>query len=248
MALTREQLRCSEGLLQLALGRVEEAAATLEQATTRAAEMGLVDRDVARSQTWSRHSCASAGRRRREVLDAWRRASTPARFPGPHRSRPAAGVSSRTRTASSRSTSSASPARGRRRSLSRAHLSLLRRGAAPRRAQVEAREQLREAHRLFEEIEAAPWADLARRELRATGERLRRATPQLGEELTPQELQVALQVAAGKTNKEAGAALFLSPKTVEFHLARVPQARRLVPRRADPSLRGSEPAREPVSA
>jgi DNA-binding CsgD family transcriptional regulator len=45
--------------------------------------------------------------------------------------------------------------------------------------------------------------------------------PEEGEELTPQELQVALQVADGKTNKEAGAALFLSPKTVEFHLARV---------------------------
>jgi DNA-binding CsgD family transcriptional regulator len=96
-------------------------------------------------------------------------------------------------------------------------------GEALRRAarKSEAREQLREAHRLFEGLEAAPWADRARRELRATGERLRRATSQLGEELTPQELQVALQVAEGKTNKEAGAALFLSPKTVEFHLARV---------------------------
>jgi DNA-binding CsgD family transcriptional regulator len=39
--------------------------------------------------------------------------------------------------------------------------------------------------------------------------------------LTPQELQVALQVVEGKTNKDVGAALFLSPKTVEFHLARV---------------------------
>ena len=97
-------------------------------------------------------------------------------------------------------------------------------------------------------MEAAPWAERARRELRATGERLRRATPQLGEELTPQELQVALQVAAGKTNKEAGAALFLSPKTVEFHLARV--FRKLdVASRGELIHRfaGTEPAREPVS-
>jgi DNA-binding NarL/FixJ family response regulator len=43
----------------------------------------------------------------------------------------------------------------------------------------------------------------------------------LGQVLTPQELQVALPVAEGKTNKEAAAELFLSPKTVEFHLASV---------------------------
>ena len=83
---------------------------------------------------------------------------------------------------------------------------------------TEARARLREAHELFAAAEAEPWADRARRELRATGERLRRVQPHLGDELTPQELQVALQVAGGKTNKEAGAALFLSPKTIEFHL------------------------------
>ena len=43
----------------------------------------------------------------------------------------------------------------------------------------------------------------------------------IDQELTPQELQIALQVAEGKTNKEVGAALFLSPRTVEFHLKRV---------------------------
>ena len=157
MALTREQLRCSEGLLQLALGRVEEAAATLEQATTRAAEMGLVDRDVAPSQTWSRHSCASVARRRHgKCSTPGGRASTPARFPGLHRSRPAAGVSSRTRTASSRSTSKRfACTRAATISLARTVLCF---GEALRRAgrKSEAREQLREAHRLFEEIEAAP--------------------------------------------------------------------------------------------
>jgi len=85
----------------------------------------------------------------------------------------------------------------------------------------EARVQLRGAHALFEELGAAPWAGRARVELRATGERLRRSRPELGDRLTPQELQVALQVAEGKSNKEAAAALFLSPKTIEFHLARV---------------------------
>jgi DNA-binding NarL/FixJ family response regulator len=80
---------------------------------------------------------------------------------------------------------------------------------------------LRAALERFDELRAAPWADRAQRELRATGERIRRSRPAAGQELTPQELQVALPVAEGKTNKEAAAALFLSPKTVEFHLASV---------------------------
>lgn len=86
---------------------------------------------------------------------------------------------------------------------------------------TEARLELRAAIEAFEELEAEPWAERARRELRATGEKLRRRRIVPGEELTPQELQIALQVAEGKTNKEVAAALFLSPKTIEFHLARV---------------------------
>jgi DNA-binding CsgD family transcriptional regulator len=86
---------------------------------------------------------------------------------------------------------------------------------------IDARDELRAALTLFEELAADPWAERARVELRASGERLRRREPHEGEELTPQEMQVALQVAEGKTNKEVGAALFLSPKTVDFHLRRV---------------------------
>ena len=86
---------------------------------------------------------------------------------------------------------------------------------------IDAREQLRAARETFERIGAEPWAERARGELRASGETLRRRDPFEAEELTPQELQIALQVADGKTNKEVGAALFLSHKTVEFHLSRV---------------------------
>jgi len=57
-------------------------------------------------------------------------------------------------------------------------------------------------------------------ELRASGVRLRKASPDSRDELTPQELQVALVVAEGVTNREAGARLFLSPKTIEVHLSR----------------------------
>ena len=86
---------------------------------------------------------------------------------------------------------------------------------------VDARPQLRAALAAFELLEATAWIKRVRRELRATGEKLGRRAAASGDALTPQELQVALQVAEGKTNREVGAALFLSPKTVEFHLARV---------------------------
>jgi DNA-binding CsgD family transcriptional regulator len=86
---------------------------------------------------------------------------------------------------------------------------------------IQAREQLRQALELFDRLEARPWYERTRRELQASGEKLRRHEPWKTEELTPQELQIALQVADGKTNKEVGAALFLSPKTVEYHLTHV---------------------------
>ncbi len=90
---------------------------------------------------------------------------------------------------------------------------------AKRRA--EAREPLRAALTTFERLGAALWTERARTELAATGETARRRDPYAAERLTPQELQVALVVARGATNKEAGAALFLSPKTIETHLGRV---------------------------
>jgi len=70
---------------------------------------------------------------------------------------------------------------------------------------------------------ADPWADRARAELAATGETRRRRDPATIGELTPQELQIALALAGGKTTKETAAALFLSPKTVEYHLRHVYQ-------------------------
>jgi len=74
---------------------------------------------------------------------------------------------------------------------------------------------------VFEGLEAEPWILRTRRELRASGEKLGRRSPVQRDELTAQEGQIALQVAEGKTNKEVGAALFLSSKTVEFHLSRI---------------------------
>ena len=88
------------------------------------------------------------------------------------------------------------------------------------RQRAEARVQLHRALDTFENLGAGPWAERARNELRASGETVQRK-PAGTSELTLQELQVALRVAQGATNREAAAALFLSPKTVEAHLSRI---------------------------
>jgi DNA-binding CsgD family transcriptional regulator len=84
-----------------------------------------------------------------------------------------------------------------------------------------ARDHLRAAIATFEALGAAPWADNAAATLRATGERVRRRSDPDIAALTPQELQVALIVGGGATNKEAAAQLFLSPKTIEKRLGSV---------------------------
>ncbi|HET7646947.1 MAG TPA: AAA family ATPase [Gaiellaceae bacterium] len=86
---------------------------------------------------------------------------------------------------------------------------------------VLAREPLRAAVDAFGRLGAAPWSEAARAELLATGERARRRDPESLAELTAQELQVSLLLAAGRTTREAAAALFLSPKTIEYHLRNV---------------------------
>jgi len=85
----------------------------------------------------------------------------------------------------------------------------------------DAREQLAVALELFDEVGAAALAKRARAELEATGISIPRRDPTAPERLTPQELQIALQVAEGKLNREVAATLFLSPKTVEYHLTHV---------------------------
>ena len=91
------------------------------------------------------------------------------------------------------------------------------------RNRVLAREQLRAALDIFEHLGAGPWADRASAELAATGETRRRRDPATIDELTPQELQIALALAGGSTTRETAASLFLSPKTVEYHLRHVYQ-------------------------
>jgi DNA-binding CsgD family transcriptional regulator len=86
---------------------------------------------------------------------------------------------------------------------------------------TDAREQLRVAHDDFSRFGADAFAERARRELRATGETVRRLTADTRDALTPQEVQVARLARDGHTNPEIGAQLFISPRTVEYHLHKV---------------------------
>jgi DNA-binding CsgD family transcriptional regulator len=212
------------GRLELALGRAEEAAAVLGQALAAVERMGLHDRDAS-PQPDLIEALVQVGRREDAVTvlaryAEWARGGTPlwgralvARCRGL-----LADDSSfvahfeRALELHNRVEDRFQQAR-----------TLLHFGERLRRVgrRVDARDRLRQALALFDELQATPWAERAQRELRATGERIRRAQPALGQELTPQELQVALPVSEGKTNKQAAAELFLSPKTIEFHLASV---------------------------
>ena len=86
---------------------------------------------------------------------------------------------------------------------------------------VDARRQLRAAHAFFARIGAAGFAKRAGRELLATGEKVRKRIDETRGDLTPQEVQIARLAGNGYTNPEIGAQLFLSPRTVEWHLRKV---------------------------
>ena len=86
---------------------------------------------------------------------------------------------------------------------------------------VDAREQLRTAYDMFAAIGMEAFAERARRELKATGEKVRKRSPETSDELTPQEEQIARLARDGFSNPEIGAQLFISARTVEWHLRKV---------------------------
>jgi DNA-binding CsgD family transcriptional regulator len=86
------------------------------------------------------------------------------------------------------------------------------------RRRVDAREQLKAAIDGFERLQAEPWAERAHAGLRASGESVRKRDPSAVDELTSQELRISELVAAGLSNKEVAAQLFLSPRTIDAHL------------------------------
>jgi DNA-binding CsgD family transcriptional regulator len=86
---------------------------------------------------------------------------------------------------------------------------------------VDAREQLRGAYRMLTTMGIEAFAHRARRELLATGETVRKRTVDAAGKLTPQEAQIARLAADGHTNPEISTRLFISPRTVEWHLRKV---------------------------
>jgi DNA-binding NarL/FixJ family response regulator len=74
---------------------------------------------------------------------------------------------------------------------------------------------------MFSQMGAAAFAERARRELVGTGETVRRPAAETREALTPQEAHIARLAAEGQTNPDIGARLFISPRTVEYHLHKV---------------------------
>jgi ATP/maltotriose-dependent transcriptional regulator MalT len=130
--------------------------------------------------------------------------------------------------------------------LARAHLLY---GEWQRRAgrRLDARDNLRTAHEMFTSFGAEAFSDRARRELLATGETVRKRTFASRHDLTPQEVQIGALAAAGRTNPEIGAELFISARTVEWHLAKVypklgigsrKELRGALERHVGPSVRG----------
>jgi DNA-binding NarL/FixJ family response regulator len=86
---------------------------------------------------------------------------------------------------------------------------------------MDAREQLRSAHGMFTAMGMEAFAERAARELLATGETARKRTVETSDSLTPQECQIARLARDGLSNPEIGARLFISPRTVEYHLHKV---------------------------
>jgi DNA-binding CsgD family transcriptional regulator len=89
------------------------------------------------------------------------------------------------------------------------------------RRRQDARAHLRRALEMFRSLGTTPFAERAEAELRASGETARKRDPSTLDELTPQELQITGLVAQGLTNREIAAQLFLSPRTIDYHLHKV---------------------------
>lgn len=115
-----------------------------------------------------------------------------------------------------------------------------------------AREQLRAAAETFDRLEALPWVRRANRELAATGAARRPARRVVSSALTGQELRIALLAAEGLSNKEVAAQMYLSTKTVEYHLGHVYQKLDLHSRsqlaRRFPTLETARDAATPVAS
>ncbi len=208
-------------VLNNGLGRYDEALAAAEQGSEYPGELGLA--------SWSMVELIEAAARTGQAeraAGALRRLSETTRAAGTDW---ALGVEARSRALLSEGESAellyreAIERLGRTRvrvELARAHLlygEWLRRQSR----RVDAREQLRDAYGMLIAMGIEGFAERARRELLATGETVRKRTTGMAGELTPQEAQIALLAGSGHTNPQISTQLFISPRTVEWHLRKV---------------------------
>jgi DNA-binding CsgD family transcriptional regulator len=204
------------------LGRYEDALAVAEQATEYPQEMG--------APTWGALveliEAATRGGRAERARNALQRLT---RLTGASGTDWARGLEARSCALLSHGEAAESAYReaierlGRTRirgELARAHL-LYGEWLRRQRRQTDAREQLRTAHEMFTASGAEAFAQRAARELRATGQTVRKRTTDTGGELTAQEAQIARLVREGFSNPEIAARLFLSPRTIEWHLSKI---------------------------
>ena len=221
---TRAYLTAALGLLELGLGRIPEAITALEETQRTADRLGMQPALVMSTPDLV-EAYARAGRRDDalaliDVFEA-RGRKTGARWPQAATARlralmaPDAEMRAQFEAALALHDDLPMP-------FERAR-TLLCFGERLRRARqrADAREPLKAALETFERLGARGWSERTRTELRATGEQQARRTETAAEQLTPHELQIAVLVAQGMTNREAAAALFLSPKTIEYHLGQI---------------------------
>jgi DNA-binding CsgD family transcriptional regulator len=215
--------RSALGFLELTNGRPDEAIAELEMAEQLSALAGLEDPVIVPWASDLVESYAQAGR----ADDAARAAAALSRRAERNATRPALALAARAEALADPDAVD-SPfeaaiehheAAGLPFELARTLLAFGARLHRDRR-RAEARTRLRSALDILERLGADPWSERARAELRAAGA-IERAPASDPDELTPQEARVARAVARGSTNREVAAELFLSPKTIEFHLGRV---------------------------
>jgi len=213
--------RSALGFLELTSGRPEEAIAELEMAEQLAALAGLEDAVIVPWASDLVEAYAQAGR----ADDAARAAASLTLRAERNASRPALALAARAEALADPDAADSlfeaaiehHEAAGLPFELARTLLAFGARLHRDRR-RGEARARLRAALEAFERLGADPWSERARAELRAAGA-IDRAPSTDPDELTPQEARVARAVARGSTNREVAAELFLSPKTIEFHLS-----------------------------